>query len=40
MPPAGAICFLLIACNEASPDVLAAIGLKFLQYKKPDPEAD
>ena len=25
---------------EASPDVLAAIGLKFLQYKKPDPEAD
>jgi SOS response regulatory protein OraA/RecX len=22
---------------EAPPDVLAAIGLKFLQYKKPDP---
>jgi hypothetical protein len=22
---------------EASPDVLAAIGLKFLEYKKPDP---
>jgi len=25
---------------EAPRDVLAAIGLKFLQYKKPDPEAD
>jgi hypothetical protein len=22
---------------EAPPDVLAAIGLKFLEYKKPDP---
>jgi len=27
-------------CFEAPPDVLAAIGLKFLQYRKPDPEAD